>query len=251
MWVGCSAFWMPFSALHPKQSRELPAMGTSINGNFQPWSLAVHTPPEAGHPVPVDSKHCPQLKKLLSAGLGLVCGVKGRGDPVSAGLGSFCRWWADQASSLCPLHHKYSCLTFSFSKHSLLARRHHNESKIGRLPFSRRRIVTLRCIPFICKARVFCFWFFSCLFYDNKNKIDIRAVLLSHNGPELQRSVQALVMYQACNTDGIPHLHIPVSALHSWALDDPVNWTVLMAGSPACGSVWYELASRSSLPAHF
>lgn len=47
------------------------------------------TPPEAGHPVPVDSKHCPQLKKLLSAGLEVVCGVKGRGDPVNTGRGSF------------------------------------------------------------------------------------------------------------------------------------------------------------------
>lgn len=47
------------------------------------------TPPEAGHPVSVDSKHCPQLKKLLSAGLEVVCGIKGYGDPVNTGLGSF------------------------------------------------------------------------------------------------------------------------------------------------------------------
>lgn len=39
--------------------------------------------------VLVDCKHCPQLKKLLSAGLEMRCGVKGCGNPVSTGLGGF------------------------------------------------------------------------------------------------------------------------------------------------------------------
>lgn len=38
--------------------------------------------------------------------------------------------------------------------------------------------------------------FFCCLLHeDNKNKADIRVVLLGQNVPELQRLVQALVMY--------------------------------------------------------
>lgn len=111
-----------------------------------------------------------------------------------------------------------SCLNFSFSKHSLLARKHHVESKISRSSFCKRGIVTIRSLAFYPQS----LFGFSCFFHeDNKNKADIGMVLFSCHEPATSLSLfhtpepRVILLTRKENAaDGMTVLHVYKSGMN-------------------------------------